>query len=61
MAEMMTEKSINVDVLVVGGGLNGLPFAIAVASAGLEVLVLEREESPMPRETCSAPVVFGAM
>jgi len=44
MAEMMTEKSINVDVLVVGGGLNGLPFAIAVASAGLEVLVLEREE-----------------
>lgn len=31
------------DVLVVGGGLNGLPFAIAVASAGLEVVVLERE------------------
>ncbi|MDF2368914.1 UbiH/UbiF/VisC/COQ6 family ubiquinone biosynthesis hydroxylase [Sneathiella sp.] len=44
MAEMMTEKSINVDVLVVGGGLNGLPFAIAVASAGLDVLVLEKEE-----------------
>ena len=40
----MAEKSINVDVLVVGGGLNGLPFAIAVASAGLEVLVLEREK-----------------
>ncbi|MCC3303718.1 UbiH/UbiF/VisC/COQ6 family ubiquinone biosynthesis hydroxylase [Sneathiella sp. HT1-7] len=44
MAEMMTGKLNKVDVLVVGGGLNGLPFAIAVASAGLDVLVLEREE-----------------
>lgn len=39
----MTEKALTADILVVGGGLNGLPFAIAVASAGLDVIVLERE------------------
>jgi len=36
------QKDMKADVLVVGGGLNGLPFAIAVASAGLDVVVLER-------------------
>lgn len=43
----MTKKKAspvrNADILVVGGGLNGLPFAIAVADAGLNVIVLERE------------------
>lgn len=38
----MTKNNTNIDILVIGGGLNGLPFAIAAASAGLEVVVLER-------------------
>ncbi|MCR9215014.1 MAG: UbiH/UbiF/VisC/COQ6 family ubiquinone biosynthesis hydroxylase [Proteobacteria bacterium] len=33
----------NADLIVVGGGLNGLPLAIAVAAAGLTVVVLEKE------------------
>lgn len=40
----MTEQTIKTDILVIGGGLNGLPFAIAAASAGLRVVVLEREK-----------------
>ncbi|PHQ70277.1 MAG: 2-octaprenyl-6-methoxyphenyl hydroxylase, partial [Sneathiella sp.] len=36
------DTDINADILVVGGGLNGLPFAIAVAAAGLNVVVLEK-------------------
>jgi len=44
MSESSMERVINTDILVVGGGLNGLPLAIAVASAGLDVVVLERED-----------------
>ncbi|HEV2673282.1 MAG TPA: UbiH/UbiF/VisC/COQ6 family ubiquinone biosynthesis hydroxylase [Aliidongia sp.] len=34
---------LNADVVVVGGGLSGLPFAIATASAGLHTVVIDRE------------------
>ncbi|MBL4906828.1 MAG: FAD-dependent monooxygenase [Sneathiella sp.] len=44
MAQENIPQFRNIDVLVVGGGLNGLPFAIAVASAGLDVVLLERED-----------------
>ncbi|MBL4665811.1 MAG: FAD-dependent monooxygenase [Sneathiella sp.] len=42
MATAKKPATINTDILVVGGSLNGLPLAIAVASAGLDVIVLER-------------------
>jgi 2-octaprenyl-6-methoxyphenol hydroxylase len=35
---------VQTDILVVGGGLNGLPLAIAIAGAGLDVTVLERDD-----------------
>lgn len=38
-----TKSEIRADVLVVGGGLNGLPLAISLADAGLDVVVLERQ------------------
>jgi 2-octaprenyl-6-methoxyphenol hydroxylase len=38
-----TKSEIQTDVLVVGGGLNGLPLAISLADAGLDVVVLERQ------------------
>ena len=44
MSKTKNRSEINTDILVVGGGLNGLPLAIALASAGLEVVVLERED-----------------
>lgn len=37
------KKEIRTDILVVGGGLNGLPLAISLAAAGLDVVVLERQ------------------
>ncbi|GLQ05013.1 FAD-dependent monooxygenase [Sneathiella chinensis] len=43
MVDQNKSKLMNADILVVGGGLNGLPLAIAVASAGLKVVVLERD------------------
>lgn len=44
MGKTVNQSEINTEILVVGGGLNGLPLAIALASAGLEVIVLERED-----------------
>jgi 2-octaprenyl-6-methoxyphenol hydroxylase len=35
---------LKADILVVGGGLSGLPFAIAAASAGLRTVVIDREQ-----------------
>ncbi|MEH6524739.1 MAG: FAD-dependent monooxygenase [Sneathiella sp.] len=42
MSNTGKQKEISADVLVVGGGLNGLPLAISLAAAGLDVVVLER-------------------
>ncbi|OUR78448.1 2-octaprenyl-6-methoxyphenyl hydroxylase [Alphaproteobacteria bacterium 46_93_T64] len=44
MATVKNPTTLTTDILVVGGGLNGLPLAIAVASAGLDVVVLERQD-----------------
>jgi len=35
---------LNVDVLIVGGGMVGLTFAVALGGAGLEVVVVDRED-----------------
>jgi 2-octaprenyl-6-methoxyphenol hydroxylase len=35
---------LNADIVVVGGGLSGLPLAIATASAGLRTIVIDREQ-----------------
>ena len=44
MSKSTDRKKLKTDILVVGGGLNGLPLAIAVAGAGLDVVVLDRED-----------------
>lgn len=38
----MTDLALDVDVLIVGGGLAGLPLGLALAEAGLEVGVIDR-------------------
>ena len=45
------ESKASMDVLVVGGGLVGLSFALSVARAGLRVLVVDRD---MPEKSTSA-------
>ena len=40
----MAEKDISVEVLIVGGGLVGLTLGVAIAGAGLEVAVIDREQ-----------------
>ncbi len=37
-------SDIKADVLIVGGGLNGMPMAIALASAGLKTVVIDRDD-----------------
>ncbi len=44
MSKTTDRKKLKTDILVVGGGLNGLPLAIAVAGAGLDVVVLDRAD-----------------
>lgn len=44
MAKSKTPAKMVSDIVIVGGGLNGFPLAIALAQAGLDVTVLERED-----------------
>jgi len=37
------DRNLSADIVVVGGGLAGLPLAIATASAGLRTIVIDRE------------------
>lgn len=48
---MKKENALKTDVLIVGGGLNGMPLAIALSSAGLDVTVLERDDPKAVIET----------
>ncbi len=41
------KKTIRADVTVVGGGLSGLVFALAVSAAGLDTVIIERRSRPM--------------
>ncbi|WP_254055071.1 UbiH/UbiF/VisC/COQ6 family ubiquinone biosynthesis hydroxylase [Kiloniella sp. EL199] len=40
----MAQKDLSVEVLVVGGGLVGLTLGVALAGAGMDVAVVDREE-----------------
>jgi 2-octaprenyl-6-methoxyphenol hydroxylase len=58
------ETNLSADIVVVGGGLAGLPLAIATASAGLRTIVIDREapatmlEEPFDGRT--AAIAYGA-
>lgn len=51
----MEKRAADCDVLIVGGGLNGPALALALAQAGLEVILLDA----LPRETREAPAFDG--
>jgi 2-octaprenyl-6-methoxyphenol hydroxylase len=52
------------DLVVIGGGLAGLPFAIACAGAGLRVVVIDREvpaqQLAAPFDGRSSAIAFGS-
>ena len=48
---MMASDNFTTDIAVVGGGLNGLSAAVAMAAGGFEVAVIDRLD---PRETLDA-------
>jgi 2-octaprenyl-6-methoxyphenol hydroxylase len=52
------------DLVVIGGGLAGLPFAIACAGAGLRVIVIDREvpaqQLAEPFDGRSSAIAFGS-
>jgi len=43
MSTLPNAENLAADIVVVGGGLSGLPLAIATASAGLRTVVIDRE------------------
>jgi 2-octaprenyl-6-methoxyphenol hydroxylase len=57
-------EELAADVVVVGGGLVGLPFAIACASAGVRVIVVDREKPATmlaePFDGRSSAIAFGS-
>ncbi|WP_020590378.1 UbiH/UbiF/VisC/COQ6 family ubiquinone biosynthesis hydroxylase [Kiloniella laminariae] len=60
----MSEKDLTVEVLVVGGGLVGLTLGVALASAGLEVAVIDREppgsQKAAPFDGRSSAIALGS-
>src|SRR5579862_5076345 len=55
---------LNADIVVVGGGLSGLPLAIATASAGLRTVVIDRERPAAmldePFDGRSSAIAYGS-
>ena len=55
---------LDVDIVVIGGGLAGLPFAIACAGAGLRVAVIDREKPATqmaePFDGRSSAIAYGS-
>ena len=55
---------LNADIVVIGGGLSGLPLAIATASAGLRTVVIDRERPAAmldePFDGRSSAIAYGS-
>jgi 2-octaprenyl-6-methoxyphenol hydroxylase len=58
------EMNLSADIVVVGGGLAGLPFAIATASAGLRTIVIDRDPPATmleePFDGRSSAIAYGS-
>ncbi|GGF49606.1 2-octaprenyl-3-methyl-6-methoxy-1,4-benzoquinol hydroxylase [Aliidongia dinghuensis] len=58
------DTQLTADIVVVGGGLSGLPFAIAAASAGLRIIVVDRERPSVmleePFDGRTSAIAYGS-
>jgi len=60
----VTAPTIEADIAVVGGGLGGMPLAIACARAGIRTVVIDRERPPdmleEPFDGRTTAIAFGS-
>ncbi|MEI9988136.1 MAG: FAD-dependent oxidoreductase [Aliidongia sp.] len=59
-----TAPRLDADIVVIGGGLAGLPLAIACAGAGLRTIVIDREQpatqAAEPFDGRSSAIAYGS-
>ena len=63
-AATSSASRLEADIVVIGGGLSGLPFAIACAAAGLATIVIDREQPATqlaePFDGRSSAIAYGS-